>query len=395
MIRNKTKRMTIRVIESLSGPPDDAKTSNIEYSVAQESNLCLAVYKNGSRSWRFKQKFRGKRLFITIGSYPLWSLDQAVEKSRDFKRMIAKDIDPRVGNEPKSTITFDDFVRDEFLPHAKKEYKTYSNMKNMMDKRILKEFGSYRLSEITKRQIILFHKQICEDTTGTTGNRYLSLLSSIFRYGIELDLIEKNPCKGVKKAKENKSRDRFLQEDEYVRFVQVLGGMLDNPQAQAIFLLLAIGTRRSELLSLSWDDVSLADKQAHLKDSKNGESRYVALNSVAVDLLTKMHSQRNKNSSWIFPARSTTSSVPHMQDVRKTFSAVCMEAGIKEFRLHDLRRSHASYLLKSGVDVVTIKELLGHKSLKSTQVYARVATSSLAESSEFAAAKIQEALTSR
>ena len=60
MTRNKTKRMTIKVIESLPGPPDGAKTSNIEYSVAQESNLCLAVYKNGSRSWRFKQKFKGK-----------------------------------------------------------------------------------------------------------------------------------------------------------------------------------------------------------------------------------------------------------------------------------------------------------------------------------------------
>jgi site-specific recombinase XerD len=48
--------------------------------------------------------------------------------------------------------------------------------------------------------------------------------------------------------------------------------------------------------------------------------------------------------------------------------------------------------LKSGVDVMTIKELLGHKSLKSTQVYARVATKSLAKSSELAAKKIQEAM---
>ncbi len=50
MTKSKTRKMTIRVIESLPGPPDDAKTSNIEYRVAQESNLCLVVYKNGSRS---------------------------------------------------------------------------------------------------------------------------------------------------------------------------------------------------------------------------------------------------------------------------------------------------------------------------------------------------------
>lgn len=61
MSRKKIKRMTVKVIESLPGPPSGAKTSNIEYSVSQQQNLCLAVYKNGSRSWRFKQKFRGGR----------------------------------------------------------------------------------------------------------------------------------------------------------------------------------------------------------------------------------------------------------------------------------------------------------------------------------------------
>ena len=389
MTRNKTRRMTIRVIESLPGPAADAKTSNIEYSVAQESNLCLAVYKNGSRSWRFKQKFRGKRLFITIGSYPLWSLDQAIEKIRIYKRMIADDIDPRIGEKSESNITFTDFVQDEFLPYAKKQYKTASNMENMLEKRLLKEFGTYRLSEVTKRQIILFHQQACEETSGTTGNRYLSCLSSIFRYGVELDLIERNPCKGVKKARENKSRDRFLQEDEYVRFVQVLSGMLDTLQAQALFLLLATGVRKSELLGLTWNEISLPDRQAYLRDPKNGESRYVALNSVAVDLLSKMHKARNKKSPWVFPSWSTTG---HLVDIRRTFFKICKQAEVSGLRIHDLRRSHAAHLLASGVDVVTIKELLGHKSLKSTQVYARVATSSLVKSSEMAAVKIREAM---
>ncbi|MCF6267109.1 MAG: Arm DNA-binding domain-containing protein [Desulfuromusa sp.] len=182
MTSKKTRKMTIRVIESLPGPPENAKTSNIEYSVAQESNLCLAVYKNGSRSWRFKQKFRGNRLFITVGSYPLWSLDQAIEKVRTYKRMMADDIDPRIGEKSESNITFEDFVQDEFLPYAKKQYKTAANMENMFDRRLLKEFGTYRLSEVTKRQIILLHQRVCEETTGSTGNRYLSLLSSVFRW---------------------------------------------------------------------------------------------------------------------------------------------------------------------------------------------------------------------
>ena len=151
MTRDKTKRMTIRVIESLPGPPDGAKTSNIEYSVAQESNLCLAVYKNGSRSWRFKQKFWGKRLFITIGLYPLWSLDKAIEKTRAFKRMIADGIDPRIGDSADTVMTFAEFIIDDFLPYALKHYKTFRNQQNMLQKRILTEFGDTVLTEVSVR----------------------------------------------------------------------------------------------------------------------------------------------------------------------------------------------------------------------------------------------------
>lgn len=389
MTRDKTKRMTVRVIESLPGPPPEASSSNIEYSVAQESNLCLAVYKNGSRSWRFKQKFRGKRLFITIGPYPLWSLEQAIEKTRAYKRMIADDIDPRVGDSSGKGMTFADFIREEFLPYARKHYKTFHNQQNMLDKRILKAFGDDILSEITKRQVVLFHQRVCEEVTGTTGNRHLSLLSAIFKYAVAVGIIEQNPCSGVPKARENKSRDRFLQEDEYVRFIQTLNAMLDVPQARAIFLLIALGLRRSEILGLAWNDVSLSDRHIYLGDPKNGESRYVALNTVSVELLTRMHLERDPGSHWVFPSDSASG---HLEDVRRTFATVCRRAGIRGLRLHDLRRSHASHLLNSGVDVAIIKELLGHKSLKSTQVYAKVATASLAKSSELASQKIQDVL---
>ena len=326
---------------------------------------------------------------MTIGPYPLWSLDQAIEKTRVYKRMIADGIDPRIGDKIDTDVVFANFIKDDFLPYALKHYKTFRNQQNMLEKRLLKEFGRVSLREVNKRQIVLFHQRVCDESSGTTGNRYLSLLSAIFKYAIAMDLIERNPCSGVKKAKENKSRDRFLQEDEYVRFIQVLYNMLDHPHAQVIFLLIATGMRKSEVMGLKWSEVNLYDCQAYLPDPKNGESRYVALNSVAIELLTKMKEDRRGNSPWVFPAQSTTG---HVVDIRKTFDRVCQLAKIKGLRIHDLRRSHASHLLNSGVDVMTIKELLGHRSLKSTQIYAKVATSSLAKSSELAAEKIQRVI---
>jgi hypothetical protein len=103
---------------------------------------------------------------------------------------MADGIDPRVGDVSKSTVTFDAFVRDDFLRYAEKEYKTFKNQLNMLEKRILKEFGKSSLSEITKRQIMLFHKRVCEETSKSTGNKYLSLQSSIFKYAIRGSLVQ-------------------------------------------------------------------------------------------------------------------------------------------------------------------------------------------------------------
>ena len=92
-----------------------------------------------------------------------------MDKARVFKRMMADGIDPRVGDITKSETTFADFVRDEFLPYAKKQYKTFKNQLNMLEKRILKEFGKSNLTEITKRQIMVFHKRVYVETRGSTG----------------------------------------------------------------------------------------------------------------------------------------------------------------------------------------------------------------------------------
>jgi site-specific recombinase XerD len=103
-----------------------------------------------------------------------------------------------------------------------------------------------------------------------------------------------------------------------------------------------------------------------------------------------MWKKRRANCPWVFP--SPISKTGHLIDIRRAFQSVCDAAEITNLRIHDLRRSHASHLLNAGVDVMIIKELLGHKSLKSTQVYARVATTTLAKSSEIAAEKIRAAM---
>ena len=110
----------------------------------------------------------------------------------------------------------------------------------------------------------------------------------------------------------------------------------------------------------------------------------MAINQVAHDLLTKMFQTRQRGVDWVFPSHSKSG---HLEDVRRTFKTILEKAEITDFRLHDLRRTAASYMINSGASLQEVKEVLGHSDLRSTQVYARLSTRSMAKASDIMSQK--------
>ena len=125
-----------------------------------------------------------------------------------------------------------------------------------------------------------------------------------------------------------------------------------------LLVALNTGMRRGEILGLMWRQVDLESRVVRVERSKSGRVRHIPLNDVLVEVFTRLRSERGEAET-VFPYRN----------VRTAFEAACRRAGIVGLRFHDLRHTFATRLIKRGVDIITVKELLGHSSVTVTERY--------------------------
>ena len=130
------------------------------------------------------------------------------------------------------------------------------------------------------------------------------------------------------------------------------------------------GMRRGEILSLKWENVDLKHGFILLDKTKNGERREIPINDTLRAALTGI--QRRLDVPYVFYGPSTA--LPY-GDIKNSFNGACRRAGIRDFHFHDLRHTFASHLVMAGIDIATVRELLGHKTLTMTLRYAHLAPS--------------------
>lgn len=395
MSENKPKRsvcrkvkLTDRKVRELIGKPPKKGESAIEWTCLAEDNLKLCVYPSGKASWRQRGILNGKKIFITIAPVNVMDLAEVREVVRKNKALLLNGVHPKDEMRLEESPTLESFIENDFLPYAEKKYKSLKDVRSRLKGKIIPQFGRYRLTDIKKADIVRYHERLHEEVSAITANRTLSILASVLKRSVDLELIERNPAAGIKKFYEGESRDRFLSDLELKRFLDALRNHLGTPQGKALYLMLCTGARRGEILSLKWKDVDLEARQLYIPDPKNRKPRFLALNSQAYDLLCEMEKTRS-TSPFLFPSNSSKG---HLLEVRRTFARVIKEAGIDDFRGHDLRRTNASILINGGAGLADVREALGHANIQTTLTYARLSTASMARTSEIAAKKIGEAM---
>lgn len=243
-------------------------------------------------------------------------------------------------------------------------------------------------------------------SVGTT-NRDLSVLKAALARAVEWDIITVHPLTKVKPkadqhsgvvrflgslesdpTEENRLREALAKRDREAiegRQRTLAGGRAQHAELEAIpedgfadhltpLVLLAMNTglRRGELTSLTWGDVDLQRKLVTVRSgyAKSGKARHVPLNTEAAGVLKRWQTQQPKGRLF------------EVGTIKKAWGALLVNAKIADFRFHDLRHHFASKLVQAGVDLNTVRELLGHADLKMTLRYAHLAPSNTASAVE-------------
>jgi integrase len=194
-----------------------------------------------------------------------------------------------------------------------------------------------------------------------------------------------NPALRITQFKEI-SRERFLQPDELKSFFESVAAEKNETIRDYILISLLTGARRSNVLSMQWDEISFERAEWRIPETKNGTSHTLPITEQAMQILKQR--KESQDSNFIFPG---TGKSGHLVEPKKGWTRIKERAGIKDLRLHDLRRSLGSWQATTGASLPIIGKTLAHKNVNTTAIYARLNNDPVRESMEKATSAMMNA----
>ncbi len=242
--------------------------------------------------------------------------------------------------------------------------KGYRSKKTFI-RQLVEEFGNLNLNEINTFLVEKWRNRLLKTCQPATANRKLACLKHMFTKAVDWDMATEVTLKRVRKVKfekESKGRLRFLDVDECQRLIECCQKHL----RPIVMLAVNTGMRRGEILPLTWQQIDLRHGYISLYDTKSGDGRQIPMNHTLIEMFNEM--PRGLESKYVFTNRNGDP----LTDIKHSFATALKKAEIYNATFHTLRHTAASHLVMAGVDLPSVKELLGHKSLTMTMKYAHL-----------------------
>jgi integrase len=238
------------------------------------------------------------------------------------------------------------------------------------------QLGHLRLDQLTPERLAAARERLRPGHQAGTVNQYLATLSHALTTAVvEWGWLDSSPLRRVRRLREPRGRVRWLDEAERQRLLAACAASANRVLLPVVILALSTGARKQELLSLTWRDVDLRRERLLLHQTKTDKPRSVPLTERALSEMQALAKVRRIDTALVFPRRDGRAPL----DLRYAWQQALRQAGLADFRFHDLRHTCASYLAMNGASLVEIAEVLGHTTLQMVKRYAHLAEAHTAQ----------------
>lgn len=397
-------KLTAKLINSLK-----AKEKAYRVWDTEIPGYFLQVSNSGTKTYRLRYRIDGRVLEFTLGRHGSLTADTARDYAREKAPEAARGIDiqqakkdARAKAAAAKYQTLKGFIEHRYEPWVLSERKTAKEIL-----RVLQVNFSYLydrpLNKISPWDIQKWRtEKLKSNLKPASVNRMISCLKSVLSKAVEWEVIEVNPLTKVKPLKlDNGSKVRYLSEHEEKKLRQALDSreqqLRDERQRYnewneargyellpdldkftfadylkpMVLLAINTGMRRGELFSLEWQNADLKQRIITVEGAgaKSGKTRHIPLNDESFFVLEAWQDQAGGN-QLVFPSPVSGN---RFDNIKKSWKSLLQLSKVQNFRFHDLRHTFASNLVMAGVDLNTVRELLGHSSIDMTLRYAHLA----------------------
>jgi len=392
-----TKTFINELAEKIKATPADRP---YDINDTELKGFLARVHPSGIITYMVTFRWRGKRNRVKLGRHGILATAKARDKAKEILAGKELGIDPNEITQAKKTplaqYTLKSFIDEKYQTWCEAHKKDGK----ATVKRLLKSFEDILDRPLADINLFIVEdwrtKRLLKGTRPATTNRDLNALKSLFTSAKEWGFVG-NTLSGLKPLPiDSSAKIRFLNPDEETRLLNALAEreaqkieerdnankwrsvrgyplfpqMADDLQPMVI-LSINTGIRWGELAQMDWADLDFdgATITVRGETAKTTKTRHIPINAKALKSLKTWKKVSGGEYGLIFPGEDGK----RKDNANKAWSGLKERAKIINFRWHDLRHTFASKLVMAGVDLNTVRELLGHSDIKMTLRYAHLA----------------------
>jgi integrase len=339
----------------------------------------------GARTFVYSYRnAEGVQRQIVVAHFPTTRTEAARAKARKLAEQVDLGGDPQAEKQErraakKAALTVSELAQRFLTEHvqSKRRASTLEGYTRLVTNHIVPALGTRPAAEVTTADLERLHRSVTATAGPYQANRAIEVCSAMLKKAIQWGARPDgpSPAKHVERNREH-ARRRYLTGDELPRLMAALDAYPDRASANVIWLCLATGARKGEIMRMRWGDLQLTEGKwtRRAADLKQGRDHDIPLSESVLRLLNELREAQLKGKRMLpeFVFESATSRSKHLVQIHRAWRRLRKAADLPDLRIHDLRHSFASFLVSGGASLPLVGALLGHKSHATSARYAHL-----------------------